>query len=339
MTLQSTAQCRPLFVVGSARSGTTLLYHTLLSTGEYAVYRGEPAVFDLLQPRYGDLRERASRTRLLREWPRSHLAHASGLDDRNACEELLVSIDSNGEFLRAVMDRIAARQHAARWAVWGPDNLLLMRWIKRELPDARFVHMVRDGRDVALSIGTEGWIRPFPWHAGSEALAAALHWQWKVRRGRQESATLGGDYIELAFEELVANRAAALARLSAFLGHSIDEGAVLASAVGTLREPNSTFVRDGSAPVGRWRRRMPAATLARIEAEIGSTLEEFGYARSTDAGDARTGISSALYPMWFSLKHALRTYTLLGRRVDPRRLRLDESAAPPSIEHDVVARG
>ncbi len=339
MTTQAPAACRPLFVVGSARSGTTLLYHTLLSAGGYAIYRGEPAIFDLLQPRYGDLRHRAARTRLLREWPRSHLAHASGLDDRQACEALLGSVSSNGSFLRAVMDRIAARQHVGRWAVWGPDNLLLMPWIKRELPDARFVHMVRDGRDVALSIGTEGWIRPFPWDLGSEAVVAALHWQWKLRRGRRDSASLGGDYMELAFEELVANRADALARLATFLGHPIDEDAVIASAVGTLSDPNSTFSRDGSAPVGRWRRRMPADTLARVEAAIGMTLEEFGYARSTDVGRARVGLSSMLYPMWFSIKHAMRTHTRLGRRVDPRRLRLDEVAAPPTTEHDAFARG
>ena len=41
---------RPVFVVGSARSGNTLLYHTLLSAGGFAIYRGEPAVFDLLAP-------------------------------------------------------------------------------------------------------------------------------------------------------------------------------------------------------------------------------------------------------------------------------------------------
>lgn len=338
MTTQRAARCQPLFVVGSARSGTTLLYHTLLSTGAYAVYRGEPAIFDLLQPRYGDLRVRASRVRLLREWPRSHLAHASGLDDHNACEALLDSVDSNGMFLRAVMDRIAARQCVSRWAVWGPDNLLLMPWIKRELPDARFVHMVRDGRDVALSMGTEQWIRPFPWDLGSETLVAALHWQWKLRRGRRDSESLGGDYMELAFEELVTHRTAALAKLSSFLGHSIDEGSVVASAVGTLSEPNSTFVGDGSPPVERWRQRMPAEMLAGIEAAIGSTLEAFGYARSSGVGPGRAGMSWKLYPMWFTLKHMIRTNTRLGRRVDPRRLRLDEAAAPPAVDHDVVAR-
>ena len=53
----------PVFVVGSARSGTTLLYHLLLSSGSFVNYRGEPAVFDLMLPKFGDPARRRNRER------------------------------------------------------------------------------------------------------------------------------------------------------------------------------------------------------------------------------------------------------------------------------------
>ena len=43
----------PVFVLGCPRSGTTLLYHMLLSAGNFAVYRAESQVFNLLEPRFG----------------------------------------------------------------------------------------------------------------------------------------------------------------------------------------------------------------------------------------------------------------------------------------------
>jgi hypothetical protein len=327
----------PLFIVGSARSGTTLLYHTLLSSGEYAVYLGEPAVFDLLAPRFGDLRSAAARRRLRRVWPRSHLAAASGLDDPSRCAALLARCHSNGDFLRAVMATLAERQGIGRWAVWGPDNLLLMPWIKRELPDARFIHIVRDGRDIALSLSTEGWIRPFPWDRDHGLVIAALHWAWKLERGRRDRAALGDDYMEVRFESLVTQPAETLQMISAFLGHPLDYDVVRKARLGTLRARNSTFRSEGSHPVARWRSRLSPAQVALIEAAIGPTLEAFGYDRAGDAGLSLPWRLRAIYPRYFDLKHFLRTYTALGRWVDDRRLRLNRpevAASPASASKD-----
>jgi len=66
------AKCgAPVFVVGCPRSGTTLLYHMLLSSGGFAVYRAESNVFNLLSPRFGDLGVRKNRQRLMNIWLRT----------------------------------------------------------------------------------------------------------------------------------------------------------------------------------------------------------------------------------------------------------------------------
>jgi len=70
----------PVFVVGCARSGTTLLYDTLMSAGGFAIYLGESNIFNLLAPRFGDLSVRKNRERMLDVWLGSRLFRVSGLE-------------------------------------------------------------------------------------------------------------------------------------------------------------------------------------------------------------------------------------------------------------------
>src|ERR1022692_1597163 len=70
----------PVFVLGCPRSGTTLLYHMLLSAGNFAVYRTESCVFNLLEPRFGNLSFGPNKRKLLEAWCDSRLFTLSGLD-------------------------------------------------------------------------------------------------------------------------------------------------------------------------------------------------------------------------------------------------------------------
>ena len=63
----------PVFVVGCPRSGTTLLYHMLLSAGNFAVYRAESQVFNILEPGFGDLKNSRHRRAMLTAWYNSPL--------------------------------------------------------------------------------------------------------------------------------------------------------------------------------------------------------------------------------------------------------------------------
>ena len=79
----------PVFVLGCPRSGTTVLYHMLLSAGGFAVYRSESNVFNLLVPRFGDLRVRKNREELMDHWLRSKLFRVSGLDAQQIRRKIL----------------------------------------------------------------------------------------------------------------------------------------------------------------------------------------------------------------------------------------------------------
>src|SRR5438477_9665220 len=108
----------PVFVVGSARSGNTMLHHILLSSGHFPMYRTEPVVFDLLIPRFGDLGKVSMRKKLMRSWVHSRQFRRSGLNAREITEKVLSSVRSGGEFLRVVMGEIARAGGYRRWAVW-----------------------------------------------------------------------------------------------------------------------------------------------------------------------------------------------------------------------------
>src|SRR5215472_10053550 len=69
----------PVFVLGCGRSGTTLLYHMLVSSGNFVNYRTESNVINLLEPRFGDLSVIRNQRRLLDAWCNSRLGTLSGL--------------------------------------------------------------------------------------------------------------------------------------------------------------------------------------------------------------------------------------------------------------------
>jgi hypothetical protein len=321
----------PVFVVGSARSGTTLLYHTLLSSGAFAVYLTGPVVFDLLVPRFGDLSKLKNRARLLPVWFRSYQYRLSGLDRNFIERKILAECHSNGDFLRIVMNEIALHQGVERWAVSGPDNLLYIPAIARMIPDALFIHMIRDGRDVALSMSKEGWIRPFPWDRERSLLVAALHWKWKVERGRRFGRQIMHRYLEIHFEDLVSRTTNTLADIGRFIGHDFDYEQIQRASIGTLRKPNSTFRgADGalaSSPVERWKTYLTKSDIVRVESVIGPMLEELGYPLEFPAVHSRdlsVKLMKGLYPAFFDFKEWLKAKTPFGRLVSTNRLRFND---------------
>ena len=300
--------------------------------GGFAVYRTQPAVFDLLAPRFGDLSKRKNLIKLLPVWFRSYQYRISGLDRGSLEKKILAECHSNGDFLRIVMDEITLRQGAERWAVWGPDNLLYMPEIARTVPGALFVHMIRDGRDVALSLSKEGWIRPFPWDRGRRLQVAALHWRWKVERGRQFGREIQHRYLEVSFEDFVSSPAKTLADLSKFLDHDLNYERIQQQPIGTVMESNSTFIgADGtptSSPVGRWKTLLSAPEVVQIESVTGPLLQELGYPLQFPEAhrkELRTKAMAQVYPAFFDLKEWMKANTPMAKLVDTSRLRFDDA--------------
>src|SRR6266853_585175 len=141
----------PVFVLGCGRSGTTLLYHMLLSAGGFAVYRAESNAINLLEPRFRNLRTKRNKERLMEAWLASKLFERSGLDKEAIKGKVIAECQNGGDFLRIIMGAMARNQNVERWADCTPEHLLYLERIKETIPEALIIHIIRDGRDVALS--------------------------------------------------------------------------------------------------------------------------------------------------------------------------------------------
>ncbi len=328
----------PVFVLGSPRSGTTLLYHMLLSAGNFAVYRAESQVFNLLEPRFGDLGVDRNKRALLRAWEHSSLFRKTGLDAVEIENEVMANCRNAGDFLRIVMEAMARKQGVERWADCTPDHLLAMPRIKQTIPNALVIHIIRDGRDVALSLEKQHWIRPLPWDQGKGLLTAALYWEWVVNQGRENGRRLGADYCEVHYEALVENPQRTLSGLGEFIGQELDYTHIARVGIGSVSRPNSSFedptVSGGFHPVARWKASLSPQQLKDVEALIGNTLLALGY----DLGAVQAGREPqigprrmrTLYRSYFNAKLALKTRTPLGRWLASSELELASMPAESS---------
>jgi hypothetical protein len=309
----------PVFIVGCPRSGTSYLYHLLLSAGGFAEFHTQMNVYDVLEPIYGDLSSSASKQHMMKDWLTSKAFRVSGLQANEIEEKVMAECHSAGDFLRIVMDDVARSQEVDCWVDSTPTNVPHMLRIKRDFPAARFIHIIRDPRDVALSLDKKGWSRPLPWDKRNSLLAAAVYWEWIVGKARRNGERLGGDYVETHYEDLVQTPAIELAKIGLFLGCDLDYERIRARSVGSIKNPLTSFKEDlhqGTfSPVGRWKDKFPAQQLAQFEALIGDYMQELGYKPSSSAlaGSLSTKTRRGIYEVFYGFKQWAKVNTPLTR--------------------------
>jgi hypothetical protein len=172
--------------------------------------------------------------------------------------------------------------------IYGLDiGLLHSLW-----PKARFVHLIRDGRDVCLSVqnwqrkaGSTGLEENFATWNEDPVLTAAVWWQWRVRLTREGGLALDPKlYHELHYEALVNRPAEQCARLCAFLGVPYDD-CMLRFYEGHPRGDPGLSSKKAWLPITPglrdWRTQLTAEETERFEAGAGEVLDELGYPRAT----------------------------------------------------------
>jgi hypothetical protein len=156
-------------------------------------------------------------------------------------------------------------------------------------PDAKIVHLIRDGRDVALSVldwsKAERTAGRFSTWNEDPVTTTGLWWEWNVRLGREDGTRLGPErYYELRYESLVADPGAECAKLCDFLAVPFDD-AMLRFHEGRTRWKPGQSSKAAWLPVTpglrTWREQMRPKDIARFEAAARALLDELGYQRIT----------------------------------------------------------
>lgn len=268
------------FVVGSGRSGTTLLRAILAANPVLSV----PPESYVLERMIGvrsrlEPRGRLDAPAFLRELDDDVRFRRWDLPLEAVADELEAggSTDLAGG-VRAVYAAYAHREGRSRWADKTPLYVLSMLPLADLLPEAVFVHLVRDGRDVTSSyLGV-----PF---GPNRVLSAAVRWRRHVEAGRSAGAVLGPDrYLEVRYEDLVEDpepvvrQICELADLDwdpGMLDHSSRAEELLANTahatyVSGMSQPVTAGVRD-------WRRDLSPHDQAIASEVARDLLTELGY--------------------------------------------------------------
>jgi hypothetical protein len=322
----------PVFVMGCHRSGTNLLYDMLLSSGGFAIYRGYLPIYKILIARYGSMASRANREKIVATWLRSKGFRRTELGPEYFSPRIENECRTGGDFIRTVLDTVAEQQNAQRWAFYDPDNVLHFRKVKKDIPNALFVHIIRDGRDIALSLKKMGGFAPLPWDRDetNSLVATALYWEWMVHRGREAGRLFPADYTEVRYEDLITNPRETLGKLGSFIDHDVDYDRVQQAGLGSLSKTNSSFREEAAKekinPLGRWKERLSPTNIAAIEGAVGTCLEENGYQLSLPAAERhispRSSLMRAMYPAFLGSKLWLKVNTPLGRLANMSALEL-----------------
>jgi hypothetical protein len=277
----------PFFILGCPRSGTTLL-QVLVDSHPAIAIPPESFVFDRFGPllgAYGNLAEPERLRALARD-----VLNDERIRDWNltaSLDDLLAAVEekSAGGLFDALFTLYAKQHGKTRWGDKTPQHGLRIPELLAVFPDAKIIHLVRDGRDVAESTARIA-IGP------CSMLAIARRWSLYMEAAAAAAARLPpGQFLEIRYEDLVRDPAAARRRLMAFIGEEASLCPPLSQALpqtGTL-ERSSTYAHHASlkkgisaGKIGAYVTAFPARQVELFEAVAGTWLTRHGYDRQFD---------------------------------------------------------
>lgn len=285
---------RPFFIIGTERSGSNLLRLVLNAHSRLCIPH-PPHVMRFMHPlaaSYGDLRDdrrfaalAADVARLIRwhtyPWPRS-----PGPDE-------LMALSRDRTLFALYAAAYESQMRDAGKARWGCKSTFMIHHddlILAQYPQARFVLLVRDPRDVAVSARDSVFNHFHPWFVGSL-------WAREQRKGIRLLETLAPEQIlPMHYEALLADPEGEVRRVCAFLGEPFEaaqltffETAEARRSASLCLDWRNTGSRIISGNTGKFARALAPRDIALVEAAAGEEMARFGYPRAHEGPVPRTG--------------------------------------------------
>jgi len=272
-----------VFVIGSGRSGTTLLRRMLAQGGEIHI-PSETYVLPQVIIKFAYLRWLPWRWLVPLVYADFQFRPEFAYFDM-PLGPLVAHIKNAPPSRRSLAMMVDAlfREHArlegvgaTRWGDKTPANTRHLPLIHAVFPDARYVHVVRDGCDVVASYLAAGLV--------ASPLEAAERWSTMTRLARAFMAEHPGTTTEVRYEDLVHDPPERLRSVCGFLGLAYTPEMVIGTSavsgtgdVPQLAHHAAVLEPVSAASVGKGRRVLDAATRSELQRAIGHQLEALGY--------------------------------------------------------------
>jgi hypothetical protein len=310
--IKSNNQNPYVFVVGCPRSGTTLLQRMLDHHPQLAVAKDSHfiplAIADLTNETDPPL------TPNLIEWVCSyHRFYRLGISDaivREAAEKA----HTYGEFVSVLYSEYGRMHGKLLAGEKTPDYCLYLPILYALFPWVRTIHIIRDGRDVALSTlewahASKGPGRLELWRE-EPAAVCALWWWWQVSTGMRDGKDLGPvQYLEVKYEDLVVRPDEILRCITTFLELPFAME-MLAFHVGKTRDEPGLSAKDAWLPptpgLRDWRTQMAERDVELFEAIAGDLISLLGYERGFSTISPRVAEVAERCQMWWDSEMARR---------------------------------
>ncbi|HEY5873066.1 MAG TPA: sulfotransferase [Gaiellaceae bacterium] len=286
---------QPLILLGVSRSGTTLL-RVILDRSPGIAIPDESFFVPLLARRHGrtidakGFLDDVARIPTIPNWGLS-------VDDVAARVRSGMPI---GEAVAAIFEAYATAAGKPRWGDKTPMYMRHLELLDELFPDAQYLHLIRDGRDAALSFVqmpegtfTRTWAHP------RTAAGFACLWRKEVADARALGRRLGASrYREVRYENLVASPDETVREVCAFAAIPFEQPMLdYTGAVDVSAKPHQQrLLTPPTRGVRSWREDMSADDVVAFESVAGDLLSELGYdVESRSSGGTRPALERAWY--------------------------------------------
>jgi hypothetical protein len=325
---------RPLILLGVSRSGTTLL-RVILDRSPGIAIPDESFFVPLLARRH---RGRVEAGRFLDDLSRLPVLADWELRPSDVAPLLRRDLTA-AEAIAAIFEAYALKAGKPRWGDKTPMYMRHLALLERLFPDAHYVHLIRDGRDAAVSFlrmpegtFTRTWAHP------ENAAEFACLWRVEVAAAHELGRRVGPSrYLEARYEELVSDPEATVRAICAFAQLPFEPAMLdYAGEVDVSAKPHQQrLLRPPKTGVRDWRSELAPPEAREFERIAGALLAELGYpllappAREPDAKSrARLAWYRARLGAWNATAAALQRSPLWRRRHPPLTTPAESSARP-----------
>jgi hypothetical protein len=320
-THEAPRQPDPFFIFGCPRSGTSLLSSMLGSHPNLAVPY-ESHLYDNIFPivqRHGDPCRPSARARLVAEILRTeHIRRWTPPPSLPATLEAIQRYDFHG-LVEGLMRAWAGSQGKSHWGEKTPQHTFCWRTISAGFPRLQVIHLIRDGRDVALSYKTA-------FFGPKHVYPLACRWRDYLAAAEEARANLGEKaFLQVRYEDLVTDPERELRRICSFLGEEFAPPMLAFYQDGRNFHTDQRNARNLQRPaisqnVGKWRTGMSPREVCIFEALAGAALEAYGYPRA---------LSHPKVPTWEALscrylEHPPQRFSALLRNREGYRIALEK---------------